>query len=118
MIDRIMPIFTDQIPPSAEMNDATLYVSVRHNIAIHKCACGCNREVVTPIAPDGWTLIYDGTNVSLTPSIGNWNFPCRSHYYITKNTIDWDLVSTAPTGTSLKQEKPHKKPWWKRLFGR
>jgi len=34
--------------------------------------------VVTPLSPTGWSLIFDGETVSLYPSIGNWNFPCRS----------------------------------------
>jgi hypothetical protein len=33
----------------------------------------------------GWRLIFDGKNVSLLPSIGSWNLPCQSHYFITKN---------------------------------
>ncbi|MFC4855982.1 DUF6527 family protein [Actinophytocola glycyrrhizae] len=24
---------------------------------------------------------FNGETVSLSPSIGNWSFPCRSHYY-------------------------------------
>ena len=23
------------------------------------------------------------------PSIGNWSFPCRSHYWIRNNTVQW-----------------------------
>ncbi len=31
--------------------------------------------------------IFDGKTVTLYPSIGNWNLPCRSHYFITKNKV-------------------------------
>jgi hypothetical protein len=27
--------------------------------------------------------------VSLDPSIGNWSFPCRSHYWIRNNKVRW-----------------------------
>jgi hypothetical protein len=27
-------------------------------------------------------MTFDGETISLYPSIGNWNFPCRSHYWI------------------------------------
>ena len=27
--------------------------------------------------------------VSLHPSIGNWSFPCRSHYWIRGNRVVW-----------------------------
>jgi hypothetical protein len=32
--------------------------------------------------------MYDG-KVSLHPSIGNWSFPCRSHYWIRGNEVVW-----------------------------
>jgi hypothetical protein len=60
-----------------------------YGTAIHKCCCGCGREVVTPFSPTDWKLIYDGKTVSLHPSIGNWNFECRSHYWIVNSTVQW-----------------------------
>lgn len=38
---------------------------------------------------DGLCLrkIFDDTSVSLDPSIGNWNFKCKSHYWIINNEI-------------------------------
>lgn len=44
---------------------------------------------MTPLTPADWKLTFDGETVSLYPSIGNWNFPCRSHYWLTKNRIEW-----------------------------
>ncbi|WP_334127926.1 DUF6527 family protein [Sneathiella sp.] len=55
----------------------------------HKCCCGCGLEVVTPLSPTDWKLTYDGVAVSLHPSVGNWSFPCRSHYWIDKGTVRW-----------------------------
>lgn len=34
-------------------------------------------------------MTYDGKTVSLHPSVGNWSFPCRSHYWIDRNEIRW-----------------------------
>lgn len=56
---------------------------------MHLCACGCRTKVVTPISSTEWRLIYDGESVSLYPSIGNWQFPCQSHYWIRRNEIRW-----------------------------
>ena len=67
----------------------TLYVSIEYGTAMHLCCCGCQREVVTPITPNDWILSYDGAAVSLSPSIGNWSFECRSHYFITNNRVRW-----------------------------
>jgi len=66
-----------------------LYISLDYCTAIHKCACGCGNEVVTPISPTDWEFTFNGKTVSLHPSIGNWNFDCKSHYWIKKNKIKW-----------------------------
>lgn len=79
--------FVEFIPP--EIKEDVLYVSVQYATAVHKCACGCGNKVVTPISPVGWQLLFDGKTVSLTPSIGNWQFPCRSHYWIKLNKVRW-----------------------------
>lgn len=72
--------FVDDIPE--QLDSGVIYVSMRYATAVHLCCCGCTREVVTPLAPAQWKLTFDGENVSLHPSIGSWNLPCRSHYII------------------------------------
>jgi hypothetical protein len=34
-------------------------------------------------------MIFDGESISLDPSIGNWSFPCRSHYWVKRNNVHW-----------------------------
>jgi hypothetical protein len=34
-------------------------------------------------------LFFDGETVSLSPSIGNFEFSCQSHYFIRKNLVVW-----------------------------
>lgn len=80
------PLFVRAIPETPD--DGVIYVSIDYRVAVHKCACGCGRNVITPFGPAQWRLIYDG-KVSLHPSIGNWSFPCRSHYWIRGNAVDW-----------------------------
>lgn len=79
--------FVEFIPE--DLQERTLYISIPYCTAVHKCICGCGREVVTPLAPTAWRLIFDGKTVSLEPSIGSWSLPCRSHYVITKNNVVW-----------------------------
>lgn len=83
----VEPQFVDQFP--ANLESGILYVSMPYGTAAHKCCCGCGRKVITPFGPTDWKLIFDGDTVSLHPSIGNWNFPCRSHYWIRENRIQW-----------------------------
>lgn len=77
--------FVDIIPDKSKLENDTLYISLKYNVAIHKCACGCGNEVITPLDEiNGWILSYNGKTVSLSPSIGNWKLPCQSHYWIFK----------------------------------
>ena len=69
------------------INHGELYISMKYSVAIHLCACGCGEKVVTPLSPDDWHLKYDGEAISLYPSIGNWDFPCQSHYWINENKV-------------------------------
>jgi hypothetical protein len=79
--------FLEFIPD--ELEQGTVYISIRFATASHLCVCECGNKVVTPIRPTDWTLIFDGKTISLDPSIGNWSFPCQSHYYIRKNRVKW-----------------------------
>jgi hypothetical protein len=79
--------FVESIPD--QLKDETLYVCMTFGTAAHKCCCGCGREVITPIGPTDWQLLFDGEFVSLDPSIGNWSFACQSHYWIRQNRVLW-----------------------------
>ena len=79
--------FVECVPKPLE--DGILYVSIRFGIVSHNCCCGCGNEVVTNISPNGWRLTYDGESISLYPSIGNWDFKCRSHYWIVRDEVRW-----------------------------
>ncbi|MFI0405527.1 DUF6527 family protein [Actinomadura sp. 3N508] len=79
--------FVDHAPET--LKEGILYISIPFTSALHLCCCGCGREVVTPLTPRDWRLIFDGQTVSLEPSIGNWNFPCRSHYWIHGSKVRW-----------------------------
>jgi len=72
--------FMKYIPERLE--ERVLYVALEFATVSHLCFCGCGQEVVTPLSPTEWKLIYDGESVTLFPSIGSWSFACRSHYWI------------------------------------
>ena len=72
------------------LDAGVLYFSKRFSAAAHACACCCGREVITPISPVQWRLTQGAKGASLRPSIGNWSFPCRSHYWITEGRVEWD----------------------------
>ena len=135
--------FVEFIPE--ELEDATVYISIRFATASHLCLCGCKNKVVTPLSPTDWKLTFDGKSISLYPSIGNWSFACRSHYWIRKNCMfwaeDWSEERIAAgrarddwskeqyyssVGESREPQEANvaisetdsspKKPWWKRWW--
>tara|TARA_B100000378_G_scaffold240756_1_gene209237 strand:+ start:338 stop:775 length:438 start_codon:yes stop_codon:yes gene_type:complete len=81
--------FVDFMPDI--IDDGILYISLDYGTVIHKCPCGCGSEVNTPLTPTGWKMIYNGEAISLKPSVGNWSFDCKSHYWITNNEVEWSL---------------------------
>lgn len=79
--------FVEFIPEPLE--DGVIYISIQYATASHNCCCGCGKKVVTPISPTDWKINFDGKTISLYPSIGSWSLPCRSHYWIAENKIEW-----------------------------
>ena len=134
--------FVEFVPDVVE--EGKLYISIEYATVVHKCCCGCGKEVVTPLSPADWKLIFDGKTISLDPSIGNWSFPCRSHYWIRNNRVRWAEnwpqslidanreqqcdrrtnmdkyfgadVAVAPSQQPMQQELPKKAAWWKKVW--
>lgn len=79
--------FVEFIPE--ELEEGVLYISIPYATTTHPCACGCGNKVVLPLHPTHWKITFDGETVSLSPSVGNWSFPCRSHYWIKEDRIQW-----------------------------
>lgn len=86
----IEPVWVEFIPEQLE--DNKLYISLDYSVAIHNCLCGCGNKVVTPInhgnIQSGWNYSESNGKVSLSPSIGNYNFPCKYHYILTNNVAN------------------------------
>jgi Family of unknown function (DUF6527) len=82
---RLQHRFVQYIPK--ELQPGVLYISIEFATAAHSCCCGCGEEVVTPFTPHDWHMTFDGETVSLWPSIGNWDYPCQSHYIVRRNRV-------------------------------
>ncbi len=100
--------FVEYIPE--HIQEGILYISMPFATAVHKCVCGCATEVVTPLSPKDWQLTFDGKTVTLAPSIGNWKFKCRSHYWIKKSQVKFekkhpDERAKNAAGKALKSKK-------------
>lgn len=123
-VSAVVPSFVVSFPQNLE--PGVLYVSTQFSSAAHLCACGCGREVITPLSPAQWVVTFDGS-VSVRPSIGNWALPCRSHYVIDRGTIRWARAFTRDeVGENRdsdhrlldEQTKAGRRGWWRRLADR
>jgi hypothetical protein len=72
-----------------KLEPGILYASQKYRTAAHLCACGCGEKVRTQLGPIGWHLSNGRAGPTLYPSIGNWQKPCRSHYFITNGWVRW-----------------------------
>jgi len=79
--------FVEFLPKA--LAEGVLYISIPYATVSHLCFCGCGMRVVTPLSPTDWRLTFDGETVSLEPSVGNWSYPCRSHYVLRANRVIW-----------------------------
>lgn len=68
-----------------------LYVSEEFQTCAHLCPCGCGSKITTPLGPTEWSFssVSKKRRATLSPSIGNWQIPCRSHYWITNGEVLW-----------------------------
>ena len=107
--NQVNPCFVKGIPRKLE--PGILYVSMEYGTVVHSCCCGCGLEVVTPLTPTDWKLTFDGEAISLWPSVGNWNLPCRSHYVIQGNRVieagPWDKTQIDAEKRRDKAAKTH-----------
>lgn len=71
-----------------------LYVSKRFRVAAHLCPCGCGSKIITPLGACEWSLTVKKGRPTLYPSIGNWQIPCKSHYWIANGEIEWSYQWT------------------------
>lgn len=91
----IKPFFCENyMMPFENMIDGEIYISEKYNTSTHRCLCGCGEKVVLPINHEGstfgWDLIKEKNDtVSFTPSVGNFQQECKSHYIITKNIANF-----------------------------
>ena len=117
------PLHVEFIPKTLE--DGVLYISRRFKTASHRCCCGCGTKIVTPLRETEYQLIERGDRVSLSPSIGNWNHRCQSHYLIVDNEVVWaGPLSRAAIRKGRARDEELKEayfanlagPWWIRLW--
>ena len=93
------------------LSEGVIYISEPYSTAVHLCCCGCGLRVVTPLTSKDWSVSFEGELVSLFPSVGNWSFPCKSHYWIRNGKVvvaeKWSnrKIALARTGIKVQGRK-------------
>jgi hypothetical protein len=84
----VTPVYVVFIPEIIE--EGKIYISERYATATHLCLCGCGNKTVTPLVDGiGWKLSISNYGISLSPSISNYQLPCKSHYIITNSKANF-----------------------------
>ena len=84
----IEPVYITTIPDVFEENK--FYISEEYFCCAHLCLCGCGSKTYTPIDYKGWKLTkHDNGKISLSPSISNIQFKCKSHYILNNNVANF-----------------------------
>lgn len=89
------------------LEPGVLLISLKYGCLEHLCACGeCGWSTHMSIKSfdtdqpelvgeddtrwsNGWDVTYRGGKLTISPSIGNFQFPCKSHYFIRENRVEW-----------------------------
>lgn len=85
----VTPVYVEFIPEHRLMEEGKIYISKKYSTANHRCLCGCGEQTVTPLIPGEWRLTENNDKISLSPSISNYQMPCKSHYIITNNKANF-----------------------------
>lgn len=85
----VTPVFVHFVPNQKLMEEGKIYISKEYGTASHLCLCGCKSLTVTPLGQGEWELTEKNDKISMSPSISNYQLPCKSHYIITNNKANF-----------------------------
>jgi hypothetical protein len=79
-------IYNEVTKTPAILDEGIVYHNSEFELASLLCACGCGHKV-TLLVPDGHHVTNDNDFATITPSIGVFDAPCKSHYFITNGHV-------------------------------
>lgn len=97
----ISELLTPWFPGDEKLEDGVLYIvdsdDQKEQYVEFNCPCGCGNVVWIPYHKiwqqkeeyPSWGFREQHGKVTLSPSILSSGFPCRSHYFISENRIQW-----------------------------
>lgn len=99
------------------LEPGVLYVSEEFDAAAHLCACGCGAKIRTPLGPTEWSFQDGEDGPTLSPSVGNWQQACQSHYLITRGRVTWaPKWSPEEIAAGRRHEEAHRRAYYDALY--
>lgn len=89
------------IPGEEPLEDGVLYVvdskDQKEQFVEYNCPCGCGKTVWIPYYVKNqqkeqfpsWGFSENAGKVTLSPSVYSTGFPCKSHYFVRENKVQW-----------------------------
>lgn len=87
--ETVTAVHVARLPDVDDMKQGTVYICDEFLVTSHLCCCGCGERVVMSIDPLGWRYGEKDGKPTFAPSIGNFCFPCKSHYFIRNGEVVW-----------------------------
>lgn len=109
----------ERIP--AQMQEGVVYHTEEFELAGLLCACGCGHRI-TLLVPDSHQVLNVGGYATITPSVGVFDAPCKSHFIISAGDVSWLPAFTGAQAARIMHAqitrhvaRDAKPGWWEQL---
>lgn len=84
------------------MEPGVVFHSEEFELAGLLCACGCGHRI-TLLVPDSHEIIDQAGWATVRPSIGVFDAPCKSHFFIHNGNVAWMPAFSGSQAASIMQ---------------
>jgi hypothetical protein len=88
----------------ATLVDGVVYHNEDFELAALSCACGCGHRI-TLLVPDSHQVFDHGGFATVRPSIGVFDAPCLSHFFVTAGDVEWLDAFSQPSAAAIMQRQ-------------
>jgi len=90
----------ERIP--ANLENRVVYHSEEFELAGFVCPCGCGHRI-TLLVPDSHQVWSQNGLATISPSVGVFDAPCKSHFFIRAGAVDWLSAFSAAQAASIME---------------
>lgn len=90
----------ERIPKA--LDEGVVYHTEEFELAGLLCACGCGHRM-TLLVPDSHKVSDERGYATVWPSIGVFDAPCKSHYFIVAGEVNWLRAFSSSEASHIMQ---------------